>query len=92
MKLYYEKDPGVFTPISEVTEILTTEADSEEIDQEYISLTDEAFASFEFDPPRKDKRIWARIMMMPRYKATEWLFPRKKRRGSMRRRRKIWNL
>lgn len=37
---------------------------------------------------KKTKRAWAKILMMPRYRLTEWTFPRKKRRGSMRRRRK----
>lgn len=37
---------------------------------------------------KKSKRTWAKILMLPRYRLTEWIFPRKKPRGSMRRRRK----
>lgn len=36
---------------------------------------------------KKTRRTWAKIFMLPRYRETEWVFPRKKRRGSMRRRR-----
>lgn len=36
---------------------------------------------------RKSKRIWGKILMMPKYVITEWCFPRKKRRGTMRRNR-----
>ena len=46
-------------------------------------------ATFEFERgDRKLKRAWAKIFMLPRYRETEWTFPRKKRRGFMRRRRK----
>lgn len=37
---------------------------------------------------KKNRRAWAKIFMLPRYRETEWTFQRKKRRGSMRRRRR----
>ena len=37
---------------------------------------------------RKSKRIWGKIFMMPKYIVTEWCFPRKKKRGTMRRNRR----
>ena len=45
--------------------------------------------TFKFEKnDKKNRRAWAKIFMLPRYTATEWIFPRKKPRGSMRRRRK----
>lgn len=40
------------------------------------------------DLNRGSRKVWARIFQMPRYKATEWIFPRKKKRGTARRRRR----
>ena len=37
---------------------------------------------------RKSKKIWGKILMMPKYAITEWCFPRKKKRGTMRRNRR----
>lgn len=47
--------------------------------------------SFTIELKRKDKKVWAKILMMPRYEATEWMFPKKKKRGTMRRRRRVKN-
>ena len=40
-------------------------------------ISDQEF-SFSFELRRKDKRIWAKILLMPRYKATEWIFPKRR--------------
>ena len=37
---------------------------------------------------RENRKAWASIFQMQKYKATEWIFPRKKKRGTARRRRK----
>ena len=36
----------------------------------------------------KDKKTWGKIFQMPKYKVTEWAFPKKKKRGSIRRKRR----
>lgn len=36
----------------------------------------------------KDRKIWAEIFMLPKYEATEFSFPKKKRRGTKRRMRR----
>jgi len=53
-----------------------------------ISLTDGISGEFEIEISRKDKKVWGRILQMPKYEITEWMFPRKKKRGSMRRERR----
>lgn len=52
-----------------------------------MSLETEDVWTFSFDLDQKDKKILAKIMMMPRWEATEWIFPRKKKRGTKRRKR-----
>lgn len=45
--------------------------------------------SFTFTLDRiKDRKAWTKIFMMPRYQATEFTFPKKKKRGTMRRMRR----
>lgn len=44
--------------------------------------------SFTIELKMKDKKVWGKILMMPRYAVTEWMFPKKKKRGTMRRRRR----
>lgn len=45
--------------------------------------------SFSIEVDRKSKKIWGRIFQMPQYKITEWRFPKKKKRGSKRRARRM---
>lgn len=35
--------------------------------------------SFTIELKRKDKKVWAKILMMPKYAATEWMFPKKEK-------------
>lgn len=45
--------------------------------------------SFTFTLDRiKVRKAWTKIFMMPRYRATEFTFPKKKKRGTMRRMRR----
>lgn len=52
--------------------------------------TDDEF-SFTIELKLKNKKVWGMILMMPRYAVTEWMFPKKKKRGTMRRRRRASN-
>ena len=86
-KFYYSTDGGLTVhPVGEVKEIFITEP-TQEIDFPDISLQSETI-SMSFTLRRRDKKIWGRILQMPKYKTTEWLFPKKKKRGSKRRKRK----
>ena len=86
-KFYYSTDGGLsFSPIGEVKEIFITEP-TQEIEYPEISLQSETI-TMTLNLRRKDKKVWGRILQMPKYKTTEWLFPKKKKRGSKRRKRK----
>lgn len=45
--------------------------------------------SIDFTPflDRKSRKAWAKVFDMPKWMATEWINPRKKKRGTMRRKR-----
>lgn len=53
-----------------------------------INLTDGSEITMTIKLDRKNKKVFAEIFMMPKYKATEWMFPKKKKRGTARRKRK----
>lgn len=72
-----------FGGIKEVNVELDESIDVMEMD---FSLTDEIIIPIELT--RKSKRILGKILMMPKYVVTEWCFPRKKPRGTMRRNRR----
>lgn len=78
---------GEVTEVTEVTELMPTVIDPYAPD---IRLSG-GDRSFSLDIDRLDKRIWSKILLMPRYKATEWIFPKKKKRGTMRRKRNELN-
>ena len=72
-----------FGGIKEVNVELDESVDVMEMD---FSLTNEIRIPIKLT--RKSKRIWGKILMMPKYVVTEWCFPRKKPRGTMRRNRR----
>ena len=74
-----------------VTEIYEVKAELSVSDEEpYLEICGgEGFSgSIELKLTRKDKKLWGKVFMMPKYKVTEWANPRKKKRGSMRRARR----
>lgn len=85
MILYYKSGDGSFQKIGEPVEI--SEISDPEINEDVpqINLTDNYEFSVEINMKRKDMRIWGEIFQMQRYKVTEWLFPKKKKRGTKRR-------
>lgn len=86
-KLYYSTDGGLTVhPVGEAKEIFISEP-TQEVEYPEISLQGETI-TMSFNLRRKDKIVWGRIFGMPKYKVTEWMFPKKKKRGSKRRKRK----
>lgn len=86
-KFYYSTDDGLTVyPVGEVKEIFISEP-TQEVEYPEISLQGETI-TMSLNLRRKDKIAWGRIFEMPKYKITEWLFPKKKKRGSKRRKRK----
>lgn len=91
MTFYAMDEQGNYIRIGEAIEVVTIDTDEEgPMDGIKKVIADEF--SFEIELKRKDKRIWSKILMMPQYKATEWTFPRKKKRGTMRRKRRAIRL
>jgi len=90
-KVYYTTIDGLTVPLGELKTISITEP-RQEAEYEYpdIKLWSESL-SLEITPElrKKDKKTWVKIFQMPKYKVTEWAFPKKKKRGSIRRKRKI---
>lgn len=87
-KFYYSTDGGLtLCPVGEVKEIFISEP-TQEVEYPEISLQSETI-TMTINLRRKDKKVWGRILQMPKYKTTEWLFPKKKKRGSKRRKRKV---
>lgn len=80
--LYYMTNSGTYELLGDPVEISVTSA-HEEAPQ--ISLTDKNELTLVLSLGRKDKKMWGKVFQMPRYKVTEWMFPKKKKRGTKRR-------
>ena len=53
-----------------------------------INLTDGSGITMTIKLDRESKKVFAEMFMMPKYLATEWMFPKKKKRGTKRRKKK----
>lgn len=81
------KSDGTPTPLGKVTEInVITESPTPE--PPAVQIADDTGFTVTVALTKKDKIIWAKILNMPKYELTEWMFPRKKKRGTNRRIRK----
>lgn len=86
-KFYYSTDGGLTVhAVGEVKEIFISEP-TQEVEYPEISLQGETI-TMSLNLRRKDKIVWGRILQLPKYKITELLFPKKKKRGSKRRARR----
>ena len=84
---YYSTDGGLSVfPIGDVKEIFISEP-TQEVECPEISLQGETI-TMSLNLRRKDKIALGRIFEMPKYEVTELMFPKKKKRGSKRRKRK----
>ena len=85
-KIYvYNSETGERELIGEIAELSTTPTEE---DVGHIAFNNEPI-TMRIELTRKDKRFWLRkVFGVPKYEVTEILFPRKKKRGTMRRRRK----
>lgn len=81
----YNSETGERKLIGEIAEVNITPTEE---DVEHIAFNNEPII-VSFELTRKDKRFWLRkVFCVPKYEVTETLFPRKKKRGTMRRRRR----
>ena len=83
-------ETGEYKELGELKEVHIVPAD-EEFDYGWRFPLEPFTGEFtvQLELSRKDKRFWLEeVFMVKKYAVTETLFPRKKKRGSMRRRRK----
>lgn len=83
------KSDGTPTPLCKVTEINTI-TDPQTHEPPLVHIADDTGLTATVTLTKKDKIAWSKIFNMPKYKLTEWLFPRKKKRGTKRRLRKVY--
>ena len=84
--IYIADNDGNYHEFGGIKEINIVPDESVDVMEMDLSFNDEIRIPIELD--RKSKRIWGKILMMPKYVVTEWCFPRKKKRGTMRRNRR----
>jgi len=83
------KSDGTPTPLGNVTEINTiTESPTPE--PPLVHIAEDIEFTVKVALTKKDKKVWAKILNMPKFTLTEWKFPRKKKRGTKRRIRKAY--
>lgn len=89
IKYYAIKNDG--TLLGEIGRMEGVEIQEPDLKNEVptISLTDGFSGEFTIELKRKDKKIFGSIFGMPKYKVTEWMFPKKKKRGTMKRERRL---
>lgn len=83
-EFYYYHDDKV-ERLGKVTNVVV---DGEECYFESTEPQPVISGSFTIELTRKNKKAWAKIFRMPKWELTEWMFPRKKKRASKRRKRK----
>lgn len=88
MKLYYLSDDGTYREIGEPVEITETYTHDAVAEYPDITLRGNEVGTLTLDLRRKDKKVWGEVFGMPQYKVTEWMFPKKKKRGTIRRKRR----
>ena len=78
-----DTETGAYKEVGEIKEVSITQA--EEDDNALLNFSSEPI-TMNFELTRKNKRFWLqKVFCVPKYRITEELFPRKKKRGTMRR-------
>ena len=84
--IYIADNDGNYHKFGGIKEINIEPDESVDVMEMEFSFTDEITIPITLS--RKSKKIWGKILMTPKYVITEWCFPRKKKRGTMRRNRR----
>lgn len=82
MNLFYVSKDGTPQKLGDVVEIKEisepdTSEDAPQLNLGWFTLT--------INLSKIDKKVWAKIFQNQKYKVTEWMFPKKKKRGTARR-------
>ena len=92
ISLYIAEDNGQYTKLAEAKEISSITGETLSPSAlgpcDSVTVFEPFTATYDFSMSRKGLRVLAKTIMIPEYKITEWVFPKKKKRGTMRRRRK----
>lgn len=88
ISFYIVNGNGQYTKLAEVRDITGETLDPSALGPyDAVTVCEPFTATCKFSMSRKGQRVFAKMMMMPKYKITEWACPKKKKRGTMRRRR-----
>ena len=95
--LFFAQNPdGSYRKIGEAEEIhATIPAEDLGLDVRGPRFTEagdgtfNGYVEFDFTPNKNVKKLWGKLLGIPKSMVTEWCFPRKKKRGSRRRNRKF---
>ena len=91
MKIYIKGEDGLLLPVSEIKEVDITETDGP-AEYEDMKLSDNDEFTVSIDLIRKQLKKVLRILHYPQWMVTQAVFPKKKKRGRMRRMRHLRRL
>lgn len=85
MNLFYVSKDGTSQKLGDIVEVkeISEPDTSEEVSK--INLGNDEGLTLTINLRRLSKKVWAKIFQMQRYELTEWMFPKKKKRGTARR-------
>ena len=85
MNLFYVLKDGTSQKLGDIVEVkeISLPDTSEEVPQ--LNLGNDERFTLTINLSKMDKKAWAKIFQMQRYEVTEWMFPKKKKRGTARR-------
>ena len=90
MKIYIKGEDGLLLPVSEIKEVDITETDGP-AEYEDMKLSDNEEFTLSIELSRKQIKKALKILL-PQWMATQAVFPKKKKRGRMRRMRHLRKL
>lgn len=85
MNLFHISQDGTYQKLGDIVDIKEVSAPDTGEEVPEISLINDEELSFTINLKRQSKKAWGRIFQMQKYKVTEWMFPKKKKRGTARR-------
>ncbi len=89
MNLFFILQDGTFQKLSDnIKEVSVSVSDTNE-EVPKINFNSNKEYSFTINMERQSKKVWGKIFQMQKYKVTEWMFPKKKKRGTARRIRRM---
>ena len=85
MNLFYISQDGAYQKLGDIVYIKEVSISDTDEEVPEISFNNDEEHSFAIILERQSKKVWGRVFQMQKYKVTEWMFPKKKKRGTARR-------